>query len=278
MKTFTKITTLTFSVLALSTTTFAASQIPGAGGVVIDLTTIDLSPVASSTATGVVVPIPDTFADKAETSNAKVQGLPVRLVEAAAEEPTGDAAFKAIVKAMTPRKPVHPLNGKRLSLYLSEKVAVAKYETDAKRFKVENGRVHVSTLYSEKRDSVLHTGLAVDSSLVESFRLSFGTRAYIAQLSTENTDAFAAAFGIEAAYNLPFKTLPLEFAASVYYAPDILTFGTSDRAIDAQIDFAFPLRERSSLFAGARFLQVDTRPEDSEIDNRVHMGVRWDFL
>ena len=273
MKTFTKIITITLSVLVTSTTTLAAS------GVAVDLSHLEAFPAAAtSTATGVVVPIPDTLVEQAETSATTTQSLPVRLVEASAEEQSGDAAFKAIVKAMTPRKPVQPLKGKRVSVYLSEKVAVAKYETDAKRFKIEKGRIHVATLYSEERDSVLHTGLAIDASFVESFRLSFGTRAYIALLNTEKTDAFAGAFGVEAAYNLPFKALPLEFSATVYYAPDILTFGASDRAIDAQVDIAFPLRAQSSLFAGARFLQVDTRPEDREIDNRVHMGIRWDFM
>lgn len=279
MKTVTKITTLAFSVLVLSTT-YASNHIPGTGGVVVDVSKIGAPPIEANPTNGVAVPIPRVLVEprKSSTADTTLQPLPVRLVEAAAEEPAGDAVFKAIVSAMTPKKPVQSLKGKRVNFYLSEKVAFVQLEMDAERFKIENGRVHVASLYSEQRDSVFLGGLAVDASFVSSFRLSFGTRAYIAQLNTENTDAFAAALGLEAAYNLPFKALPLEFSASVYYAPDILTFGASDRAIDAQIDFAFPLRAQSSLFAGARFLQVDTRPEDREIDNRVHVGIRWDFL
>ena len=274
MKLSTKITPLVLSVLALSTTTLSAGQSPGADGVVVEFGQINTAAERVDTArAGVAVPIPKVLTN-VTTANSR----PVMLVEAAAEEPKGDAAFKAIVEAMTPKKPVQPLKGKRVNIYLSEKVAFGQLETDATRLKIENGRAHIAALFSEQRDTVLHGGLAVDASFVSSFRLSFGTRAYIALLNTENTDAFATAVGVEAAYNLPFEALPLEFAASIYYAPDILTFGASDRAVDAQIDFAFPLRKQSSLFAGARFLQVDTRPEDREIDNRVHMGIRWDFM
>lgn len=271
--------TLSLSALVLSTA-FAsvnAADIPGTG-VVIDLTKITdlpIKPVKSKASAGVAVAIPTEVSAQSATATM----LPVTLIEAAAEaEKPGDATFKAIVNAMKPQEPVKALKGKRVTLYLSEKVAFAQLEVDAARYNIDNGRIHVASLYSEQRDSVFHGGLALDASFANSFRLSFGTRAYIAQLSTENTDAFAAAVGIETAYNLPFKALPLEFAASVYYAPDILTFGASDRAIDAQIDFAFPLREQSSLFLGARFLQVDTRPEDREVDNRVHMGIRWDQI
>lgn len=285
MKIYTRIITLAFTVLISSTAAFAAgdrNNIPGTGGVVVDLGAIRPLPKSTMIASaGVAVAIPAVVLEQADKPGAisKTLPLPVTLIEAAAdEEKAGDAAFKAIVDAMKPKKPVQPLKGKRVTFYLSEKVAFAQYEVDAARLKIENGRAHVASLYSEQRDSVVHGGLALDASFVSSFRLSFGSRVYIALLNTENTDAFAAALGVEAAYNLPFKALPLEFAASLYYAPDILTFGASDRAIDAQIDFSFPLRKQSSLFAGARFLQVDTRPEDREIDNRVHMGVRWDFM
>ena len=278
MKYFPKNTLLALPVLLLSTTAFSSGYIPGTGGVVVDVPSLAPSPAKAKPAAiaGVVVPIPT---EVTEIDTPAKLPRPVTLVEAAAEdEQVGDAAFKAIVKAMTPSEPVEPLIGKQFTVYLSEKVAFAKLEQDASRFKVNNGRVHLAGLYSEERDSVFQAGLAVDASLANSIRMSFGTRAYLALLNAENTDTFSGAFGVEAAYNLPFKALPLEFAASLYYAPDILTFGASDRTIDAQIDFAFPLRAKSSIFAGLRFLQFDVRPEDSEVDNRLHIGFRQDFM
>ena len=188
-----------------------------------------------------------------------------------------DEAFKSIVKAMKPAAPVKSLSENRLSFYLSEKVAALQLEFSGARFKSENSRLHVATMYSEKRDSVIHGGIALDTSLTEKLRLSFGARAYIALLNMENVDIFATAVGTEAAYLLPFKFRPMELSASIYYAPDIMTFGSADRAIDAQVDIVLPFRSKSAVFAGVRYLQIDTNPEDREVDNRLHLGFRRDI-
>lgn len=266
-------TTAVFALLALSTALVAGEFPSAAEGI----------PVPFD-ADGVAIPMPD--AAGSENQGAFVttaSGMKVRMVEAAATEKVaetekGDSKFKAIVEAMSPEEPVPALENDRFSLYLSDAVAFAQYERTAEPFDLEHGRIHIASLYSEERDTVLHTGIALDTSLTESLRLSFGTRAYVALLSLENMDALAAAIGAEAAYRLPFKALPLEFGASLYYAPDVLTFGAGDRVVDTQIDVSLPFRKQSSLFAGVRYLQVDTRPADREIDNRVHLGIRWDFL
>lgn len=190
----------------------------------------------------------------------------------------GGRALLALVDAMRPSDVVAPLENNRLSFYLSEKVAFAQYESKATRFGLDRARTHLAFLFSEERDTVLQAGLALDAAFTSSLRLSFGTRSYIAILSDENQDSLAVSVGAETAYQLPFETLPLEFGASFYYAPDILTFGVGDRAIDAQVDVTLPVREQFSVFGGIRYFQIDTRPEDREIDNRLHVGVRWDFL
>ena len=296
-----RITSVVFSTLiitAIGSQAGYASGVAGSGGVpVVIPVEIPLGAPAEiiepveTVEVGAEVTVPNTIIRKAEadTGPTDKNGNPLFSVaeadaaaelEAAVEESVaaGDAAFKAVVAAMKPRAPVGPLTSKRVNLYISEKVLSAKYERPADMLKVKNGRVHAAGIYSETRDLVVHGGLAVDSDLTQAVRLSFGTRAYIALLEAENDDVFATALGLEAAYNLPFQKLPLELAASFYYAPDILTFGAADRAVDAQVDVAFPLRPNSALFAGARYLQADTTPEDREVDNRLHMGIRWDFM
>jgi hypothetical protein len=61
----------------------------------------------------------------------------------------------------------------------------------------------------------------------------------------------------------------------VNYAPDILTFGQSDRIFDWHARAELPLTKSISGFVGVRFLQFDTRPGDRELDKKVHIGVRW---
>lgn len=227
------------------------------------------------------VEAPKVEAPKAEAAKAEpVAAEAPKQAPAATESKVdkGGKALLALVDAMRPGDVVAPLENNRLSFYLSEKVAFAQYESKATRFGLDRARTHLAFLFSEERDTVLQAGLALDAAFTSSLRLSFGTRSYIAILSDENQDSLAVSVGAETAYQLPFETLPLEFGASFYYAPDILTFGVGDRAIDAQVDVTLPVREQFSVFGGIRYFQIDTRPEDREIDNRVHVGVRWDFL
>lgn len=187
--------------------------------------------------------------------------------------------LQSLASAMRPEGSVPGLLNDRFTTYLSDRVVFVQFERNAARYDLEQARVGVSFLFSEERDSVFQLGLALDapSELASNIRLSVGTRAYIALLGTENNDAFAAGLGIEAAYQLPFERLPLELGVSLYYAPDVLTFGQGDRVVDWNVDVTMPFRPQLSIFAGLRFLQIDTRPDDREIDNRVHFGIRWDL-
>ena len=172
---------------------------------------------------------------------------------AAAAEEDQTQFISSIVDAMRPVSGVPPLDNDRFTFYLSDEVLFAQYERSAARYDFENARVHLGFMFTEERDTVFQAGLSLDASFVSSFRLSFGTRLYAALLSDENNDAFAGAIGGELAYQLPFEKLPLELSTSLYYAPDVLTFGQGDRVIDWQIDVTLPFRSQLSVFTGIRF-------------------------
>jgi len=201
-------------------------------------------------------------------------------VVAAAADGGSTNILDSIASVMRPEAQVPPLDNDRLSFYLSDEVVFGQYERNAARYDFENARIHLGFLFAEEQDIVFQSGLALDapSDLVSSIRLSFGVRAYGILLDEENNDSFAGAVGVEAAYTLPFNAFPLEISGSFYYAPDVFTFGEGDRVVDAQVDLSVPFRPQLSLFVGARFLQLDTTPGDAEIDNRVHVGFRWDIL
>ena len=228
------------------------------------------------------LPAVDDVIDQALAADAAAADGAVAAAADGAAAAAADGEKKNILQtigdAMRPKGPAPSLNNNRFSLYLSDRVVFAQYDRSAERYNLENGRTHLGLLYSEERDTVLQGGLAVDTTITKSFRLSFGARAYAAILGAENTDAVAVGPGVEGAYLLPLKALPLELAASIYFAPDILTFGAGDNVLDWQVDVTLPVREKLSVFTGLRFLQLDTRPNDAEIDNRLHFGVRWDFL
>jgi len=277
---------LAVALVALSNTAVAGGDPDEIEGVEVDISQVDLRSDSERAADARAI-LAAEEALKAKAMEAELAAEAKAAAKAAKAEEAqmakdeaikkGKKVFGSIVDAVSPEGEVPALNNDRFSMYLSDKVLFAQRERKTKRFNIDRARSHLGLLISEERDTVLQGGLAIDTSFTKSFRLSFGTRGYAALLESENEDILAAAIGAETAYKLPFKKLPLEFGASMYYAPDILTFGAGDRAFDTQLDVTLPVRSQLSVFGGVRYLSFDTRPDDREVDNQTHLGLRWDF-
>ena len=161
--------------------------------------------------------------------------------------------------------------------YASDKTAEITFERHKPVFGLENNRASASFLFNEERDNAITGAIMFDAkpSFLDGIELSFGTRAYAGLLSVENNDVFGLAASIGASYVLPIQDFPLKMSAEWSYAPDILTFGQSDRIFDWNVRAGLPLAKNINGFVGFRFLQFDTRPGDRELDKRVHIGIRW---
>ncbi len=183
----------------------------------------------------------------------------------------GDEEF-----ALIPAQPLEP-DDKRLDLYFSDKVGNLEYERSSSVINVDNGRVNAGFLFSEERDTVFSGSVMLDSDegLLPGVRLSFGSRGYVALLGVENADVFGLALGVEAELTVPVKSLPLRLSASYFYAPDVLAFGDADRIFDWDINVGLQIRDSVMVYTGVRYLQMDTRPGKREVDDRLHVGVRW---
>lgn len=193
-----------------------------------------------------------------------------------------DVSDNSAVAAATAQRSANgsgdPVAGHRvIQFYTSDKSAELTYDKLGPAFGLNSSRASAGFLFNEERDNVLTGTLMYDVAWVTapSLRLSFGTRAYAGLLSIENADVFGIAAILEAAYTLPLKQFPLALTAGVGYAPDILTFGQADRIIDWHVRAGLPLTKSVDAFAGLRFLQFDTRPGDRELDDQIHIGIRW---
>lgn len=174
---------------------------------------------------------------------------------------------------------VLPGNNNAVSFYFSDKVAEFTYERMSSPLDLENSRSSAGILISEKRDNVLFAQMLIDTTpaAVDGLTLSFGGKMIAGLLAPENTDVIGFALSTGMAYTLPVETLPLTLDAGISYAPDVTTFGQSDRIIDMHGRVRFPLSPSISGFFGLRYLQFDTRPGDREIDKRIHAGFRWEL-
>ena len=170
-------------------------------------------------------------------------------------------------------------SGRTITLYASDDAFRAEYETDAERFNLDSARLTGGFLLSEERDNVFTGTMMLDTfpGLVPDVRLSLGARAYVALLGIENRDVFGLGIGVQGAYELPVDFLPLQLGSEFFYTPDVLAFGQSDRIVDWNVDVGLAVRDNISAFVGFRFLQFDTRPGDREVEDDLHVGVRWAF-
>ncbi len=166
-----------------------------------------------------------------------------------------------------------------MQFYASDKTAEITYERGGPVASFNSNRSTLSFLYNESRDIVLSGAMMydVEPEFFSGLTLSFGGKIYAGLLALENTDVIGLAASIEAAYQLPVRQFPLKLRANANYAPDVLTFGNSDRIIDWGLRGGLALTSNVEAFLGVRFLQFDTRPGDRELDKRGHLGIRWNI-
>ncbi len=166
-----------------------------------------------------------------------------------------------------------------ITLYASEDAANVNYERDSSLINVSNGRIGVGFLFTEERDNIFTADVMLDvqTGLPASTDLTAGVRTYAALLGEEDQDVGAIALGVEGFHQLQTRYLPLELSAAFFYAPDVFTFGDSNRVIDWYVRAGLQLRNNLHAFVGLRFLQFDTQPSDREVDDKLHVGLRWNF-
>lgn len=191
-----------------------------------------------------------------------------------------DAARPVLTRAANTEQSVPSLNESHeriVQLYASDKSAELLYVVQGPVAGLKNSRAYASFLFTEERDNALTGSILYDTDLdvFPGLSLSFGTKAFAGLLAIENADVFGLAASIEAAYLFPVRQFPLNLSAAVNYAPDILTFGLSDRIFDWHVRAGLPLTDNIDGFVGLRYLQFDTQPGERELDKRVHIGVRW---
>lgn len=132
--------------------------------------------------------------------------------------------------------------------------------------------------WDENRDLVITGNYYVEAEALHFDRLSikFGPIGYAAMLSAENTDVFSIAVGAQVRFEL-LPRLKIDIVAQAAYAPDILTFGSADKLWDVTGRVELPLTDRITGFAGYRLFEIDLLQGTAELEDAVHLGIRYRF-
>jgi hypothetical protein len=165
-----------------------------------------------------------------------------------------------------------------LEVSISDDALQAQYIRTLDLGQAEPVDVRGGFFYNEDRDLVL-TGdfLARIGDLAErrTVEVRVGTRLYGGFLAVEDQDVFGIGLGGEAEYFLG-RDRNTSIKLTLFYAPDIVTFGESDDIKDATLRLQTRLREGTDIFVGFRVFEIDM-PVDRELDDNLHLGFRRSF-
>ena len=107
------------------------------------------------------------------------------------------------------------------------------------------------------------------------FSLRVGTRLYAAFLNGEDEDVFGVSVGGDARYLLG-KERGNSIVLNIFYAPDILVFGSADSVRDASVRFETGLQGNTTIFVGYRTLEFELAAT-RRVEDSVHIGARHTF-
>jgi hypothetical protein len=166
-----------------------------------------------------------------------------------------------------------------VELYISDDAMQAQYVRTLDLGEVGPTEVRGGFFYNEDRDLIAIADLLAfvgDEVGVRSLELRVGTRVYGAFLAPENEDVFGVGLGGEAQYFLN-SARNASVTLSLFYSPDIVTFGSANNFKDASLRLMTRLRNGTDVFFGFRSFEIDGLAEDREVDDNMHVGFRRSF-
>ena len=167
-----------------------------------------------------------------------------------------------------------------VEFYISDDALQAQYVRNVDLGEVGPTEIRGGFFYNEDRDLIaigdllMHVGDEVD--LDSAFDLRVGTRVYGAFLAPEDQDVFGIGLGGEVQYFMG-SDRASSITLGLFYSPDIATFGQADNVKDVSVRFTTRLRGGTDIFLGFRMFEIDIEPQDREVDDNLHVGIRRVF-
>ena len=165
-----------------------------------------------------------------------------------------------------------------VELYISDDALQAQYVRSLDLGELGPTEARLGFFYNEDRDLVgvgdllAHVG---DDVGVRALEVRVGTRVYGAFLAPEDQDVFGIGLGGEAQYFFG-SARNTSVTLSLFYSPDIVTFGQADNIKDGSVRLMTRLRSGTDVFVGFRVFEIDL-PVDREVDDNLHVGLRRSF-
>jgi hypothetical protein len=166
-----------------------------------------------------------------------------------------------------------------LDINLRDNSAQIQYSAALGRATLGKTEMHMGYLYTSKtNNSFADFGILVKDQVspdAPGLAVGFGLKGLIARVNSYN--ASAVALGGLVRYSPP--AVPrLGLVASVYWSPNILTFGDADRSIETGMRVEYEVIPQAAAYIGYRKIKFGIKNfPDTTLEDGVHVGVRMSF-
>ncbi|MFU8815827.1 MAG: hypothetical protein ACNA7W_10815 [Pseudomonadales bacterium] len=176
---------------------------------------------------------------------------------------------------------VAPAQADEFEISLANKFGEIRYARDGEFIGLPDGGVSVAFLTTSANESVIHGTVYTDVLEGETpLSINVGARLYMARLVEPGDDVVGLGFGASARYKLPvLPRWPIYLAASIFFAPEVTTSGSSTDILDVHIIRGeMELTPSIDGLIGLRSLRIDRNVGDEDVvDERLYLGVRFRF-
>jgi hypothetical protein len=127
-------------------------------------------------------------------------------------------------------------------------------------------------------DPLLEANFLLQNPLQVNDDISFGigVKAVYTKLNSKSYSALP--LGVEAAYRLPVNTaIPVRVGASLYYAPESLSFNSAEGYAEQRIYADVEIVKNGSITVGFRNIETDTTQADLTYNDEFYIGFKFAF-
>ncbi len=166
-----------------------------------------------------------------------------------------------------------------LGVLVGEDAFSGELAFDSVAIGIGGAEISLGATFSSEDDKLFSVGLLrrAAPSKNNPFSAAVGVKYALGNLDAPDADFQALAIGLELMHHIPAR-YPVALGGSVFYAPDITTWGDGNGFLDASARIEVSILPNTAAYVGYRKLRVDLeRGSDYEVDNAAHFGVRIQF-
>jgi hypothetical protein len=173
------------------------------------------------------------------------------------------------------------VHARGIDLRLADETAEIIYLTESSTFGYGGADMGFGLLFNEGDDFMLSAAAMVSGHGAGNNRpvqMGVGVKLIYASLDAIDEDVAALALGLQVRYIIPSST-PVAFLLEGHVAPAVTSFSDAEQYREIRFAIELEVTPSARAYLGYRNIEVDLDPgpDDIELDDEIHIGIKIDF-